>query len=416
MRRPEWLTREAERWETDGVITPAQRQAILDRYPSHDEQLTSRTLVWLAWLVAGFGFILLVTWNWATIDVRLKLGGTIAVALALFVSAWQASRRGQDRRAELLAFAGALAAGAVSAAVAEWLNLPRTNTMPLLFWSLAIAVTALSVASPITTALGAGVLAFWAMTETGRPPAPWEFMFVFPFLAVAAERRTNPYSAGVLTLAFGTWVVLIGLDTWKASSIPGVMMLAAGGALDVWAHLPQGRRPAFARATPALGLVVAGLTFQGVAALQGAAPPMLWGDPAIVVPGATLLVALTMVALWPSSAQKAARGRPLMFGGLVVLWIVLSLIAGGRAPQPTWWSWVWIALPSVALVVLAVSAIREGADMRDRGLFAIGVAAMIALVVMQFSDEANQFGRSAVVLFTAAGVLFWASRTLRPTK
>ena len=119
MRRPEWLTREAERWETDGVITPAQRQAILDRYPSHDEQLTSRTLVWLAWLVAGFGFILLVTWNWATIDVRLKLGGTIAVALALFVTAWQASRRGQDRRAELLAFAGALAAGAVSAAVAE---------------------------------------------------------------------------------------------------------------------------------------------------------------------------------------------------------------------------------------------------------------------------------------------------------
>jgi hypothetical protein len=33
--------------------------------------------------------------------------------------------------------------------------------------------------------------------------------------------------------------------------------------------------------------------------------------------------------------------------------------------------------------------------------------------VMQFTDEANQFGRSAVVLFTAAAVLFWASRTLR---
>lgn len=193
-------------------------------------------------------------------------------------------------------------------------------------------------------------------------------------------------------------------------------MLAAGGALDAWAHLPQGRRPAFARATPALGLVVAGLTFQGVAALQGGAPPLLWGDPAIVVPGATLLVALTMVSLWPSSAQKAARGRPLMFGGLVVLWMVLGLVAGGRTPPPAWWPWVWIALPSVALVVLAVSAIREGADMRDRGLFAVGVAAMIALVVMQFTDEANQFGRSAVVLFTSAGVLFWASRTLRPAK
>ena len=45
MRRPEWLTRETEPWEAEGVITPEQRQTILDRYPaSHDEQLTSRTL------------------------------------------------------------------------------------------------------------------------------------------------------------------------------------------------------------------------------------------------------------------------------------------------------------------------------------------------------------------------------------
>ena len=53
MRRPEWLTRESEQWETDGLITPEQRRSILDRYPDtpeKDDQLTARTLVWLAWL------------------------------------------------------------------------------------------------------------------------------------------------------------------------------------------------------------------------------------------------------------------------------------------------------------------------------------------------------------------------------
>lgn len=417
MRRPEWLTRESERWQADGVITPEQRQSILDRYPDtpdKDEQLTARMLVWLAWLVAGFGLILLVSWNWAAIPASLKVGGTSVVALALYGAAWRASHRGASGQSEWLAFGGALAAGAVTAAVTELLHLSPTNTLPLLFWALAISVTALVAASPITTALGAGVLAFWAMTDTGSPPAPWAFMFVFPFLAVALERRSNAYAAGVLTLAFGVWVLLVGIDTWSESLVPGAMLLAAGGALDAWAHFPEGRRPAFARATPALALIVAGLMFLGVAALHHSPLPALGGDPALVWPTMTLLVALTLVAVWPSSAQRAARWRPLAFGVLVVVWMASTWMASGRTPAPAWWAWTWIALVSVALVVLTVSAVREGTDTRNRGLTLVGVAAMIALVVMHFTGEETSFGRSALVLFVAAGVLWWVSRHAGP--
>jgi len=414
MRRPEWLTRESGQWEADGLITPDQRRSILDRYPDtpeKDDQLTARTLVWLAWLVAGFGLILLVTWNWAEIPVGLKVAGTSAVTLALYGAAWQSSRAGAGARSEWLAFGGALASGAVTVAVTELMKVPPTNTLPVLFWALAIAVTALVAASPITTALGAGVLLFWALTDTGRPPAPWAFMFVFPFLAVALERRSHAYAAGAVTLAFGVWVPLIGIDTWKESMVPGAMLLAAGAALDAWAHQPEERRPAFARTTPALAVVAVGLVFLGVAALHHAALPPMGGDPSLVWPALTLLGALILVALWPSAAQRAARWRPLVFGLLAVIWMVSTFAASGQTPAPLWWAWMWTALISVALVVLTVSAVREGGATRNRGLFLVGVSAMIALVVMHFTGEENSIGRSALVLFVAAGVLWWVSRT-----
>lgn len=411
MRRPEWLTRETERWETDAIITPAQRRAILERYPeTRVEHLTSLTLVWLAWLVAGFGLILLVSWNWKQIPVALKLAGTIGTALLLYGAAWRATKQGADRRSEWLAFAGALALGSVAAAVTEYLGLPRTNTFPLLFWSLGIAVTALVSASPIITAFGAGVLFFWALTDTGRPPAPWAFMLVFPVLALATERRTQAYAAGALSVALGLWAGLIGLDTWRSSSIPGMMLVAAGSAIDVWAHQPERRRPAFARMTPALAIVVIGLAFQGASALQGGGPPALWGDPAVSLPGLTLLVSLALVSLWPSSAQHEARWRPIVCGGLVLAWAASSVAASGQTPVPAWWSWMWVTLPSVALVAVAVSAVREGAAARSPALFVVGVLAMVALVLMHFTASSNRSGRSAFVLFAAAGVLWWISR------
>lgn len=411
MRRPGWLTRESERWETDGLISADQRRAILDRYPpAQDEQLMSVTFVWLAWLVGGFGFVLLVAWNWAQIPTSLKLGATTTVALGLYASAWLAAGRGAGRRAEHLAFAGAIAAGAVAAAVTEWLGLAASNTMPMLIWALVIAVTALVAASPPTTALGAGVLLFWAMTETGRPPAPWAFIAVFPFLALALERRSQVYAAGAVTMSMGIWAALIALDSWRSSAVPGVMLLMAGSAIDLWAHLPEQRRPAFARAGPALVMMVLGLTFQGAATLQGGAPPALWGDPAVVLPAVTLLGSLTLVCLWPSAAQAAARWRPAVFGGYTVVWVAAALAAGGQTPVPVWWSWVWTALPSVALVVIAVSAVREGQAGENRWFFAVGVLAAVALVVMHVTGSANRFGRSALVLLAAAAVLWGISR------
>jgi hypothetical protein len=335
------------------------------------------------------------------------------VALTLYGTAWLASRRGADRLAELLAFAGALAVGAVLLASTESLALLPTNSLPLLFWALAIAVTAIVSSSPITTALGTGVLMIWVFTNSGTPPAPWAFVLVFPSLAIALERRTRPYAAGALTLALGVWVVMVGLDTWQSPFTPGVMALVAGAAIDSWAHLPSHRRPAFASVTPALALVVFGLGLLGVAAIQGAGPPALWGEPAVVLPGMVLVVSLTAIALWPSVVERKARWRSQVFGGLVVVWIGSALAAGGQVPVPAWWYWTWMALPSIALLAVTVTAVREAVTAKNTGLFVVGGAAIVALIGMHFAGDVNRAGQSVAVLFAAAGVLWLVSRTRR---
>jgi hypothetical protein len=159
------------------------------------------------------------------------------------------------------------------------------------------------------------------------------------------------------------------------------------------------------------------LVLLGVAALHHAALPPMGGDPSLVWPALTLLGALILVALWPPAAQRSARWRPLVFGVLAVIWMVSTFAASGQTPAPLWWAWTWTALISVALVVLTVSAVREGVTTRNRGLFLVGVSAMIALVVMHFTGEENSIGRSALVLFVAAGVLWWVSRNAgHPTR
>jgi len=412
MRRPKWLTRETERWEAEGAITPEQRQAILDSYPAgQDEQLTSRILVWLAWLVAGCALVLLVWWNWTLIDIRYKIGGALAVTLLLYGAAWYSDRKGAARQAEFLAFGGALAVGAVIAALTEYFQVPASSTRPLLMWALAIAVTAVISASPITTALGGVVLLSWALADAGAPPASWTFLMVFPFLAVASERRTEWFAAGAVTLALGVWVAMVGIDTWKSAFTPGLAALVGGSALDAWAHLPDGRRPAFAAATPALALVVFGLGFITAAALEGAGPPAIWGDTATVLPGLALMASLTAVTFWPTVATKVPVWRSLLLGCLIVAWAVTNLVAGGPAPAPLWWTWTWSALPSIALVVVAVGSVREGVSERNIALFVVGIAAIITMVVVHFAVGANRSGRSAAVLFVAAAALWWVSRT-----
>jgi uncharacterized membrane protein len=413
-----WLKQETERWTDEGLITPEQRQAILARYPDNDDSplFGGATLAWLAWLLGGFGLILLVAWNWDGLPHAAKVGGTAVLTLAAYGAAVVALRGGRAGRAELLAFAGALIAGAFIAAVTESWHVGDTPTWPLFTWAAVIAVTATAFASPVTTALGAGVLLFWAMTGTGEPPASWGFLLVFPVLAVALERRSHWLAAGCVSVALGGWVTLTSMELWHTpSAAPVVFLLAIGAALDAWAHRDPSRRPAFARTTPALAFMIGGFALLAASALSRS-PSSVWlSDPVSMGPALALLGALLVVGLWsaeqtdfsPSEARWLHRARLVALAAL--LWTAIWIATASAAPMPAWAAWFALLVSTTGLVGLAISAIRESATVHSRSILLAGVASILTLILVHITAGPNRFGRSALVLLVSAAALWWST-------
>lgn len=400
----EWLNRESERWTDDGVITPEQRQAILARYPDEQALFGGATLAWLAWLVAGFGLILLVAWNWEGLSHTVKVGGTAALTLGAYAAAAWSARAGRSGRAELLAFAGALAAGAFIAAATDMWTIGETQTWPLLAWAVVIAVTAAVMASPTTVALGAGVLLFWVLTDTGRPPASWSFLVVFAILAAALERRTHWLASGSLSVAFGGFVTLTAMELWRTpSAAPAAFLLAVGAALDAWAHRAKAR-PAFARTTPALGFTIAGFAFLTVESLTRSSLGLWMSDPAAMGPAIVLLVALIVVAIWTPGITRAR-----VTGLVATAWTAVWATTGAMTEMPLALSWLWLLVASAGLVGVAISAIRESATLHSRAVLLAGIASILTLVLVHVTSGPNRFGRSALVLLASAAALWWST-------
>jgi uncharacterized membrane protein len=408
----EWLSRESKRWADDGLITSEQRRAILDRYPDDTPGLFGgATLAWLAWLVAGFGVILLVVWNWEALPQTVRVGGTLAASLGAAAASWMAARRGRAGRAELLAFAATLLAGACIAAVTEMWMVGDNQTWPLLLWAAIIALAALVVASPTTAAFGAGVLLFWVMTDTGRPPVSWLFLPVFLALALSLERRTHWWASACVSLAFGGWVVLTAMEVWRTPSAAAVaFLLAAGAALDAWAHRGAAGRPAFARPTPALAFMIGGFALMTASALSRSTPGLWMTDPRTMVPAVVLLFALLAVALWnPAASTPGVHLRARLVAGAAVVWTITWITTGAISPMPAALAWIWLAVSSAGLVGLTVSAIREAGATHNRAVLLAGIASILTLILMHVTGGPNRFGRSALVLLISAAALWWST-------
>ncbi len=400
-----WLARESQRWVDDGVISAEQRDRVLARYPDELQTISTVFMVrWLAWLVAASGVILLVAWNWDGLPHAVKLSGSLLVTLAAYGAAALAARRQQQPRRDLLAFAGALLSGAFIAALTDFLPLDPTNTWPLFSWVAVLAATAAVTAAPVTTLAAAAALTFWVMVDTGRPPLSWAFLAVFPAIAIALQRRTHWSAAGAASLAWGAWLGFTAIEVWRgSSSLSGLATLAAGAALDGWAHWPAHRRPAFARTTPALFLMIGGLAMLTGSALARSAPPAL-AFTGQAIPALVLIVAMAVVALWPWSPMRSR-----VAGALVIAWLLVWAIAAPATTPPAWWSWAWLVAASAGLVGLSVSAISEAGTTRDRGVLLAGIASMVTLVMVHLSGGPNRFGRSALILLVSGAALWWTT-------
>ena len=406
MSRESWLDIESQRWQRDGLISDETRRAILARYPKQESD-PARILIPLAVLTAGVAIVLLVAWNWHALPAAVKLGLTSLLTIALyFGAAWSAGRRSRAST-ELWLLAAALGGFTLFAALADVYLWNDVQAVTLLC-AITAAVTAAATGATLVTALAAATLGWWVIVAGGGT-IPWPFLLVFPFVAFAAEQSRNRVVATLTAVSFAAWVTIMAANTWVGGAQTMVFVMLAGAAIEQWSHQPPARRLVFARATPGSAIAIAGLVVMLVSVVHAnptAPASALFATQAGQSPWPALALGACLIVIAFGVSRQAAP-RPRALAVAAALW--LNAVAAGRVAM--FGDWPWVALFSAALLFVGASLVRESAQSHDRGTLALGLSAVLALVIVHFSSGAALQGAS--VLLVSAAVLFLAGRHSR---
>lgn len=334
----EWLRAEAARWRADGLISDAQAQAILARYPEPAEPGRGRTTAVISLLGAilfGLGAILLIAHNWWQIPTSLKLFGILAaIAAAQATGYWLWQVRGSHPLVgHSLVLLGCLFYGAGIWLVAQMFHLQVHWPNGVLFWALGSLPVAWALDSRPTLALSALLLALWsAFEQTAFEQVSWFYLpLAAALVAPLAYRLKAPETIWLSLFGFTWWFGANGLR-WvetAGSAAPLLFFVSLGlcGSALVSTGLWHQMRPVWHRL---------------------AAPYLLWG------------ICLAM-------------------GAAYALTIRMGHWDPGRDLTPSWQIWTVNGLLGAVVLILAGMALRAGPAGRAEGpLPAAGVAAFAA--------------------------------------
>lgn len=411
MRLPDWLVTESEAWQRDGLITEDQRREILARYPASVSAAdrAAAALTWLAVIAAGIGAVVLVAWNWTSIPNLVKVLMSVGPMVGLYAAAVSAVRSGHAARAERLALGGALFAGGVLFLTEDLVHIDLQHTSAALLWAALLATTALLVPSALIAAVGLAVSLWWLVSAGDAGAGIWWFAFVWPLFAIAIERAPNRWVAGGVTFVLGVWVFFAMVTVWPDHAIvPALAALMTGSWIDLLAHAPAPKRPAFARSTAALAMTLIALLFLlPLASHKTMADWHAWTG-SLWAAGA-LLVSLVAAVGWIALRDGAWRSRAVALTAVATVWLIVWFVVPAETRSNDWQPWSWTIVFSVAAVLTGASIVREGARRRDVGLFAIGLLTVVAFLIIRVVDAQSLIVSGLMLLVAAAG-LAWLAR------
>ena len=416
MRLPHKLGRELDAWHRDGLISDDQHRAILARYEpaASASSQVSNALIALAILAAGAGIVSLLVWNWNAIPLLVKTSGAIALVGASYAAAAMKARAGKDQHAEWLALFGALLSGGALFVGAEMVHVDPERTDVALLWSIVLASTAWLTPSALSAGASTVVLVWWMLVTAGSPPAPWAFLLVWPMLAAAVERVENRYAAGGVAIAFGCWTFFFTNGVWgdRVGAMPVaafVVALLSGAWLDALAHTDEPRRPAFARATPALVVVLLSLVWLLPSSFHRDMGN--WRDTdASAWPVLALVASLAVMTVRLSVTRAGWRWRSIALVLLSLTWCAAWIVMPATYRSSGLTRWTWTAIFSGAMVWVGSLAVREASTTGDHGALGLGVIAILAVVVIRVADTPGGLPVQAALLLALAAFLGWLAR------
>ena len=411
------LVREVRDWVEDGVIAPAQGEAILARYgrslaDADRAGMGYRILMALAVLFAGAAVLLLLSHNWDELSRAGRMTGLITITAVLNGMGFREWVRGHRDQATLWWFAGGLMYGASLMLIAQIYHLGEHFPDGLLFWALGVLPLALLTASRLLHALQLTLATFWMMTQWYYG-MPW----LLPLFAGAALYQVI-YREPSSVLRNGALALLLiwanGLLSWWLGAFHDwhwriwtahlvltgwLVFLIQGVGLTQLTHPLRGRRDQARWASNWrlwLGIPLL-LVFSYQQAWNGfmddwldmASP--LWALPWVLV------AVLAWFIRWPE------RGRYL--AGVAAFSLVLLLAA--RWPTEAMAFWLATGI-NLLLLVIGIVLLRVGWQSHHAGRFYGGLGLLLLLVMMRYVSLIGDY-ISGAMLFAVAGVILFGA-------
>lgn len=164
-----WLHEQLPAWVTQGLITPAQAEALRRLHPEPKAGLPWGMLIFsgIGAVVIGLGIILLLAYNWQAIPKFAKLGLIFGALIAAHAGGLRCLKAGDWRRqlGEALGVLGTMLFGAGIWLIAQVYHIDEHYPNGFLLWGMGALVLAWALPSISQGVLAVAALTVWGATE-----------------------------------------------------------------------------------------------------------------------------------------------------------------------------------------------------------------------------------------------------------
>lgn len=406
----EWLAKESQLWQDEGILQLGQRDRILGRYPEQENASGRMAFVLRTFgvLLLGAALLLVIGHNWDDLSRTGRLTTVVAGLCGLQgIGLWYLHR--DSRQGSVLgALAGCIMFGAAIALTGQIYHLDAHQPDALLAWCVGSLPFAILLDSTLLYVGGLLLACCWLGAETShsfrsflpgysQDPRPLFFLLIAP-AALAAYRRHRPLLAGAVAWSLmAAWIW-----RWELSAQYMLLPLVIASLHEVGDARARGWR-----FIGGLGAAIATMVI-GEISLPLSGRFFATGNPAcwLILGGAAVALGLAvrsrqLLRIWPAGIALAilliGLGHEL-FGKDNDVFQVLAIATG-----------------NVATLVLSVWLIRLGLTEGRLRPYVYGSLVFLLWLIVRYADISKDLGMLTMAAFFAllGVILFVLARVWR---
>ncbi|MCW9089360.1 MAG: DUF2157 domain-containing protein [Gammaproteobacteria bacterium] len=417
----QWLARQLPQWVDESIISPAQAEALRERYPLKDTINLGRLLLTgIAAVMIGLGVILLFAYNWSAMGKLSKLAVIFAFLGGAHVAALLLRTRSHVYSESLFAL-GTMLMGAGIFLVGQVYHMDSHYPNAFLFWSLGALALAWALPSLTQAFMAVALLMTWHLTEVldfhaANHLALPLVLAIFPLAWRLRSPMLGRFASAVLFVTIGFSISVVESDLVVSMLLFTAMALLALEGLAGPAASEIQREIARAGAGPAL-LVMVVLMY--MMSFGDFVPELIDIELQSGVAVAYFIAALVVSQgaffwlLWRERLNALVRLAELA----LLLALLPSLLAYASGEESIRGGAGWVALGfNLTLLSLSVWLMVDGARNADRRHMVQGSLLFALLAAARYTDLFDSLIARALVFLLVGAALFAVSHFYQRNK